>query len=83
MEDPTSPRFLIRQTVGQSFSQCSHVTYPGLLEDSLGLGLLGRDHGALRTGITTTSKPELQEQGEKSPEMEWVTHCDPRGRWVS
>lgn len=60
-----------------------HITYPGLLEDSLGLGLLGRDHGALRTSITTTSKPELREQGEGSLGMEHGTHPDPSMRWVS
>lgn len=77
MEDPTFPRFLTRQTVRQSFSPYSHqgqalshgfpgvhITYPGLLEDSLCLGFLGRDHGALRTGVATTSKTELQEKVE-------------------
>lgn len=96
MEDPTFPRFLTSQTVGQSVTLCSHqgqalshgslgvhITYPGLLEDSLRLGLLRRDHGALRTGIATTSKPELQEQGEKLPEVVQGTHSEPRARRVS
>lgn len=94
VEDPTFPMLLTRQTVRQSFDLCSHrsqalrtpgihATHPGLLEDSLSLGLLGRDHGSLRTSITTTSKPELQEKSEGSLGKEHGTHSDPSMRWVS
>lgn len=48
------------------------TTHPGLLENGLGLGLLGRDHGAFGARITSSSEPELQELRRG---VTWVHSC--------
>lgn len=82
-----------RRTHGARSSGKTHWTswspqcQPGLLEDSLGLRLLGRDHGALRTSIAASSKPERQHEhgswGTRqaiSPRKTWATRGTPFSR---